>query len=504
LLASENPKRWNETLARFAQSYPPKDADDFEGWKDVWNLACDHWEEERMKRFKVEVLEAPRRAKLEQKFLARVDKIEDELRMQALERAQAEFDRKYLFSRRAGSNEKLPVETKGLGVETDPKLAAEAQTIPAVTATEPAPLLPAATDADYADAFAENLHIYCCADQIQNSARKRYDAVRDQIDFRRAAELASKMVNGDVAPPGRQLPSGEVSSLEYLGESASATTSVLLSSIQPFTPDASVTETLMSVRSMQLLAPPNSPEPQGSAEVSTASAVDAAPAIEQLSIAVGETSRSASSPQHLEAPNVPGPQDSSEASIGSTLDVASVVDLSTAVGETTKSASSPQFLEVPNSSEPQGPSEVSTASAMDVMPAIEPPTAVGEGGPARVPPGMDTNNIENNNVAADPSLAAPPAARASSPRTSATSAAVTASVGSVIAGAVLPEPTPAAERKDERDRVESPGALVQPSQQHRVAPAQNESEADRRARIGAWIREERARRDAARARGPSR
>src|SRR5262249_14499443 len=69
LPASENPKRWNETLARYVQSYPPKDADDFEGWRNVWNLACDHWEEERMKRFKVEVLEAPRRAKLEQKFL---------------------------------------------------------------------------------------------------------------------------------------------------------------------------------------------------------------------------------------------------------------------------------------------------------------------------------------------------------------------------------------------------------------------------------------------------
>src|SRR5262249_52254085 len=57
--------------------------------------------------------------------------------MQALERAQAEFDRKYLFRRRAGSNEKLLAETKGLGAETDPKLAVEAQTIPAVTATGP-------------------------------------------------------------------------------------------------------------------------------------------------------------------------------------------------------------------------------------------------------------------------------------------------------------------------------------------------------------------------------
>src|SRR5262249_10870591 len=141
---------------------------------------------------------------------------------------------------------------------------------------------------------------------------------------------------------------------------------------------------------------------------------------------------------------------------------------------------------------------------MDVMPAIEPPTAVGEGGPARVPPGMDTNNIENNNVATDPSLAAPPAARASSPGTPVTSTAVTAPVGSVIAGAAMPEPGPAPDRKDERDRVETPRPLVQPSQQHQVVPAQNESEADRRARIGAWIREEIARRDAARARGPAR
>jgi hypothetical protein len=360
LLGSENPKRWNETLARYAQSYPPKDADDFEGWRNVWNLACD---------------------------------------------------------------------------------------------------LPPATDADYAEAFAENMHIYCCADQIQNSARKRYDAVRDQIDLRRAAELASKMVNGEVTPIERQLQSGEVSSVEQLSESAPATTSVLLSSIQQFTPDASVTETLMSVRSMQLLEPPNSPEPQGSSEVTTASVVDAASAMEPLSIAVGETSRS---------------------------------------------ASSARFLEVPSSFEPQESSEASTASAMDVMPAIEPSTAVGEGGPARVPPGMDTNNIENNNVVTDPSLAAPPAAHANSPGTSVTSTAVAGSVGSVIAGAAMPEPTPAVERNDERDRVESPGALVQPSQEHQVAPAQKESEADRRARIGAWIRKEIARRDAARARGPSR
>src|SRR5262249_52388892 len=347
----------------------------------------------------------------------------------------------------------------------------------------------------YADAFAENMHIYSCADQIQNSARKRYDAVRDQIDLRRAAELASKMVNGEVAPTERQLQSGEASSVEYLSESAPATTSVLLSSTQPFTPDASVTETLMSVRSMQLLAPPNSPEPHGSAEVS--SAVDAAPAIEQLSIAVGETSRSASSPQHLGAPNLPEPQDSSEASIGSTLDVARVLDPSTARGETTRAAPPPQFWGVPNSPEPQESSEVSTASAMDVTPAIEPFTTVGERGPATVPPGMDTNNIENNNVAIDPSLAASPAA--SSPGTSVTSTAVTASVGSVIAGAVMPESTPAAERKDERDRVKSPGALVQPSQQHRVASAQEEPEADRIARIRAWVRKEIARRDAERA-----
>ena len=501
LLGSENPKRWNETLARYAQSYPPKDADDFEGWRNVWNLACDHWEEERMKRFKVEVLEAPRRAKLEQELLARVDKIEDELRSQALEQAIAQWRRRYHGSGwRAESNEKLPAETKGLRAEADPKLPAEAQTIPVVTATEPALLLPPATDADYAEAFAENMHIYCCADQIQNSARKRYDAVRDQIDLRRAAELASKMVNGEVTPIERQLQSGEVSSVEQLSESAPATTSVLLSSIQQFTPDASVTETLMSVRSMQLLEPPNSPEPQGSSEVATASVVDAASAMEPPSIAVGETSRSASSPERLEAPKLPEPQDSSEASIGSTLDVAPVVELSTTVGEATKSASSARFLEVPNSFEPQESSEASTASAMDVMPAIEPSTAVGEGGPPRVPPAMDTNNIENNNVVTDPSLAAPPAAHANSPGTSVTSTAVASSVGSVIAGAAMPEPTPAVERNDERDRVESPGALVQPSQQHQVAPAKNESEADRRARIGAWIREEIARRDA----GPAR
>src|SRR5689334_19588503 len=41
-----------------------------------------------------------------------------------------------------------------LRAKTDPKLPAETQTIPAVTTTEPAPLLPPATDADYADAFA--------------------------------------------------------------------------------------------------------------------------------------------------------------------------------------------------------------------------------------------------------------------------------------------------------------------------------------------------------------
>jgi hypothetical protein len=253
----------------------------------------------------------------------------------------------------------------------------------------------------------------------------------------------------------------------------------------------------MSVRSTQLLEPPNSAEPQGSSEVSTASAMGAAPEIEP-SIAVGETSGSASSPQHLEAPNLPESQDSSEASIGSTLDVVPVVDLSTTVGETTESASSPQFLEVLNSSEPQE----SAASAMDVTPAIEPSTAVGDGGPARVPPGMDTNTIESKNVATDPSLAAPPAA--SSPPTSVTSTAVAASVGSVIAGAVMPEPRPAVERKDERDRVESPGALVHPSQQHRVASAQKESEADRIARIRAWVRKEIARRDAERAHGRSR
>jgi hypothetical protein len=372
LLASESPKRWNETLARFAQSYPPKDADDFEGWKNVWNLACDHWEEERMKRFKVEVLEAPRRARFEQALLARVDKVEDELRTQALEKVLAQFGR-YGLRHRAELNEKLPAETKGPRVEADPRLPAETQTIPAVRATESAVLLPPATDADYADAFAENMHIYCCADQIQNSARKRYDAVRDQIDLRRAAEVASKMVNGEVAPTERQLQSGEVSSVEHLSESAPATTSVLLSSIQPFTPDASVTE--MSVRSTQLLGPPNSPEPHGSSEVSTASAVTAASAIEP-SIAVGEASRSALSPQHLEVPNLSKPQESSEALIGSTLDVAPVVDPSTTVGETTNSASLPQFLEVPNSSELKESSEVFTASAMDVTPAIEPSTTV--------------------------------------------------------------------------------------------------------------------------------
>jgi hypothetical protein len=426
LLASENPKRWNETLARYAQSYAPKDADDFEGWINVWNLACDHWEEERMKRFKVEVLEAPRRAKLEQELLARVNKVEDELRTQAFDQMLAKWECK---RRPAESNEKLP---------------AEAQTIPTVTATEPAPLLPPATDADYADAFAENMPIYYCADQIQNSARKRYDAVLDQIELRRTAELASKTVNGEVAPTERQLQSGEVSCVEHLNESAPATTSGLLSSIQP-------------VRSQLLLEPPNSSEPQGQSEVSTVFAVDAAPAIEP-SIVVGETSRS---------------------------------------------ASSPQFLQVPNSSEPRESSEVSTASAMDVTPAIELSTAVGDGAPARVPPGMD-NNLDNNNVATAPSLAAPSAARASSPGTSVTSTAVTASVGSVVAGAVMPEPTPAAEEKDQRDRVESPSASVQPSHQHRVASAREESEVKRIDRIRAWVRKEIARRDAERAQGRSR
>jgi hypothetical protein len=124
---------------------------------------------------------------------------------------------------------------------------------------------------------------------------------------------------------------------------------------------------------------------------------------------------------------------------------------------------------------------------------------VGDGGLARAVPGMDTNTIENNNVAADPSLAAPSTARASSPGASITSTAETAPVGLVIAGAVTPEPAPAEEGKDERDRVESPGALVQPSQQHRVASALEESEVDRIARIRAWVRKEIARRDAERA-----
>jgi hypothetical protein len=430
LLASENPKRWNETLARIAQYYPPKDADDFEGWRNVWNLACDNWEEERMKRFKVGVLDIPYRARLEQALLARVDTVEDELRTQAFDQMLVQWRRRYPGSRRpAESNEKLP---------------AEGQTIPALTATEPAPLLPPATDADYADAFVENMPAYYCADQIQNSARKRYDAVRDQIELRRAAELASKTVNGEATPTERQLQSGEVSSVEQLSESAPATTSGLLSSIQP-------------VRSQLLLEPPNSSEPRGQSEVSTASAVDAAPAIEP----------------------------------------------STAVGETSRAVSSPQWLQVPNSSEPQVSSEVSTASAMDVTPAIEPCTAVGDGGPVRVPPGMD-NSLDNNNVATAPSLAAPPAVRASLPGTSVTSTAVTASVGSGIAGAVMPEPTPAAEGKDQRSRVESPSASVQPSQQHRVVSAQEESEVERIARIKAWIRKERARRAAERAQGRSR
>jgi hypothetical protein len=447
LLASESPKRWNETLARYTQSYPPKDADDFEGWKDIWNLACDNWEEERMKRFKAGVLEIPYRARLQKALLARVDKVEDELRTQAFDQMLARWEREYPASRRrAESNERLPAETKGLRAEADPKLPAEARTIPAVTATEPAPLLPPATDADYADAFVENMPIYYCADQIQNSARKRYDAVRVQIELRRAAELASKMVNGEVAPTECQLQSGEVSSVEDLSEPAPATTSVLLSSIQP-------------VRSPLLLEPPNSPEPRGSSEVSTASAVEAAPTIELSTTAVGETSRS---------------------------------------------ASSPQFLQVPNSSEPQESSEVSTASAVDVTAAIEPSTAVGDGGRARVPPAIDTNNLDNNNVATDPSLPAPPAARASSPSTWVTSTAVTAAVGAVIAGAVMSEPTPAAEGNDERDRVESPGALVQPSQQHQVASAQEESEVERIGRVRAWVRQEIARRDAERAQARSR
>src|SRR6266478_3238542 len=92
--------------------------------------------------------------------IARVDKVEEELRTQAFDRMLAQWERKYPASRRrAESNERLPTETKGLRAETDPKSPAEAQTIPAVTATESAPLLPPATDADYADAFVENMHI---------------------------------------------------------------------------------------------------------------------------------------------------------------------------------------------------------------------------------------------------------------------------------------------------------------------------------------------------------
>jgi hypothetical protein len=499
LLASESPKQRNETLARFARSFPPKNEDDFEGWKYVWNLACDHREEERMKRFKVEFLEAPQKANWKQELLARVAKMEDELGTQALERAFANFQGRYGLPRSpVQSDDKLPAETKGLVTETDPKLPAEMQPLSAVTATEPAPLLPP-TDADYADAFAQNMDLYICCDQIQNSARKRYDAVRYQFELRRAAELAAKMVNREVAPTERQLQDREGSSAEHLSDSVPAPTSVLLSSIQPFTPGASPTETSMSVQSTQLLEPPNSPEPEELCMVS--SAADAVGAIEP-SIVAGETSGSASSQQCSKTPNLAEPQAPPEASIGSMRDAAPVVELSTAVDETTKSASSPQYLEAPDSCEPPESSELSTASAMGVPPAIDPSTAVGKAGPARVTPGMHTNDIDSN-VATDLLLAKLPAARESSPRTSINSTAVTASDGPVIAGAPMAEVTPAADRKDEGDRVESPGTLVQPSQQKRVPSAQKESEADRVAGIRGWVREEIARRDAERARGRS-
>jgi hypothetical protein len=79
-----------------------------------------------MKRFKVEALEAPYRAKLEQALQARVTKVEDELGTRALERVLAEHG--YPGSRgRAQSNEKLPAETKRFGAEADQKLPAEGQ-----------------------------------------------------------------------------------------------------------------------------------------------------------------------------------------------------------------------------------------------------------------------------------------------------------------------------------------------------------------------------------------
>ena len=63
----------------------------------------------------------------------------------------------------------------------------------------------------------------------------------------------------------------------------------------------------------------------------------------------------------------------------------------------------------------------------------------------------------------------------------------------------MPEPTPAVERKDERDRVESSGALVQQSQEHRVASAQKESETHWIDAIRACWRKDIAQRDAERA-----
>jgi hypothetical protein len=127
--------------------------------------------------------------------------------------------------------------------------------------------------------------------------------------------------------------------------------------------------------------------------------------------------------------------------------------------------SSPQHLEAPNLPEPQDSSEGAIGSTMEVAPVVDLSTTVGETTKSTSSPQfLEVPNSSERQESSEVSTAS--------------------------AMDVTPAIEPSTAVGD--------GGL-QPSQQHRVASAQKESEADRDARIRAWVRKEIARRDAERA-----